>query len=103
MIPNKESLGINGDHQALGRKLDMAEFKGFVVSEIGNINKNLKEIKEENEKQWDVIVKNRSKLDVMKGQALTRATFVSAIISIGVVGIAWMATNLDKIIKAFGG
>ena len=103
MIPNKESLGINGEHKALGNEFGMAEFKGFMISEVSNIKDSVKEIKEENKKQWEVIVKNKSRLDVQKGQAMTRATVVSAIVSIGILAVGWMATNFDKIIKAFGG
>ena len=103
MIPSKQSLGINGEHKALGREITMLEFKGFMISEVSNIKDSVKEIKEENSKQWKVIVKNRSRLDVIKGQAMTRAFFVSAGVSICLIVIAWVGTNLDKLVKAFGG
>jgi len=44
---SKQELGINGEHSALGRNLDMAEFKGFTISELNNIKGILKEMKED--------------------------------------------------------
>ena len=103
VIPDKTSLGINGEHKALGNEFGMAEFKGFMVSEMANAKEVLKEIKEENGKQWEIIGKNKTRLDVMKGQAMIGAIIISAVISIGVIVVSWSLTNLDKIAKAFGG
>jgi hypothetical protein len=41
----KSDLAVNGQHKALGREFEMAEFKGYTVAELNNIKELLKEMK----------------------------------------------------------
>lgn len=37
----KANLGINGEHTALGNELSMAEFKGYTIKALADIEKRL--------------------------------------------------------------
>ena len=94
-FPNKKSLGINGEHKALGRELDNAEFKGYTIKALSEIEKNLDSL-------GAICLDNKSRLDVIKGQAMLRATLISGLIA----GSSLLLVNLDKIflfLKALGG
>lgn len=43
-------FGINGKHSAIGRELDMAEFKGYVVAKLEEIGESQKEMRLDAEK-----------------------------------------------------
>ncbi len=49
-IPSKKSLGINGEHTALGREFSMHEFKGYMVAKVDSIEKRLDKKDERDEK-----------------------------------------------------
>jgi len=44
---SKQELGINGQHKALGREFEMAEFKGYTIAELNSIKGLLKEMKDD--------------------------------------------------------
>lgn len=48
-IPTKKSLGINGEHTALGREFSMHEFKGYMVAKVDSIEKRLDKADERDE------------------------------------------------------
>ncbi len=100
MNPKELQSDGNGGHIWTGSN---EKFQGYTARALQDVDKTLKEIKETNEKQWELISDNKSRLDVIKGQAMTRAMFVSAGVSILLLLIAWVGTNIDKIMKAFGG
>lgn len=57
-------FGINGKHSALGRELDMAEFKGYVVAkleEIGDSQKEMRADAERHSKEDDARFEAQSK------------------------------------------
>ncbi len=47
-VPSKKSLGINGEHTALGREFSMHEFKGFMVAKVDSIEKRLEKVEDYN-------------------------------------------------------
>ena len=49
-LPSKKSLGINGEHIALGREFSMHEFKGYMIKSVDSIEKRLDKADERNEK-----------------------------------------------------
>ena len=43
-VPSKKSLGLNGEHTALGREFSMHEFKGYMVAKVDSIEKRLDKV-----------------------------------------------------------
>ena len=43
-VPSKKSLGINGEHTALGREFSMHEFKGYMIAKVDSIEKRLEKV-----------------------------------------------------------
>lgn len=96
MNPKELQPDGNGGHLWKGSS---DRFQGYTAKALEVLQEDVKEIKAMNEKQWSIITGNRSRLDVMKGQAMTRAMVVSAIVSVVLLFVGWIVTNFDKLIK----
>jgi len=85
----KKEYGINGHHSALGRQLDDAEFKGYVVAKLEELTQLREEFKkmsdshdELDNKRFDELGKRIGSLQTFRANLNGRIAIVSAVVGV---------------------